>query len=225
MRTLRVVVFAAIALAPMAAKAEFQISAYGGVNTANNSDVTLNTPLVSGTYDIDWYGDSFHMPPYWGVRGTWWLNDFNLPHWGVALDYTHAKVKAAHLGTIPFSHLEFTDGLNTAALNALYRMPLNNRFTAYAGVGAGVAFPHVEVRTIPDQGTTWNYQVERPDRAGARRHQHGHRLRGLASSPNTRRTSAGTTPTSSAAARSKTDVLTHQFAAGISISLGAPPHY
>ena len=81
-------------LAPAAAKAEFQISVYGGANTANNSDVTLDTPLVNGTFDVDWFGDSFNTPPYWGVRGTWWLNDFNLPRWGVAIDFTHAKVKA-----------------------------------------------------------------------------------------------------------------------------------
>jgi lipid A oxidase len=224
MRTLRVVVFAAIALAPMAARAEFQISAYGGVNTANNSDVTLNTPLVSGTYDIDWYGDSFHTPPYWGVRGTWWLNDFNLPHWGVALDYTHAKVKAAHLGTIPFSHLEFTDGLNTAALNALYRMPLTNRFTAYAGVGAGVAFPHVEVRTIPDQGTTWNYQVSGPTVQGLV----GINMDiayGVSVFAEYKANFSWNDADLVGGGTLKTDVLTHQFAAGISISLGAPPHY
>ena len=77
---------ALLALAPAAARAEFQVSAFGGANTANDSDVTLNTPLLSGTWNVDWYGDSFHMPPYWGVRGTWWLTDFNLPRWGVEPD-------------------------------------------------------------------------------------------------------------------------------------------
>ncbi len=177
MHTLRLAVFAAVALLPMAAHAEFQISGYGGANTASNSDVTLKTPLVSGTYDIDWYGDSFHMPPYWGVRGTWWLTDFNRPRWGVAIDYTHAKVVASDLGIIPFSHLEFTDGLNTITLNGLYRMPLNNRFTAYVGAGAGAAFPHVEVKT---PGHDLGIPAHRPRLSGPPRRRHGRCLRRLA---------------------------------------------
>ena len=48
MRTLRLIVFAAGALLPMAADAEFQISGYGGANTANNSDVTLNVAAGVG---------------------------------------------------------------------------------------------------------------------------------------------------------------------------------
>jgi len=142
MRRLPQIVGAVVLFASPAARAEFQISAYGGANTANNSDVTLNTPLVNGTFDVDWFGDSFEAPPYWGIRGAWWLNDFNLPRWGVAIDYTHAKVKAdlddpdLH-GR--FSTLELTNGLNTATLNALYRAPLGHRFTLYGGAGAGVA--------------------------------------------------------------------------------------
>jgi len=165
MRRLPQIVGAVVLFASPAARAEFQISAYGGANTANNSDVTLNTPLVNGTFDVDWFGDSFEAPPYWGIRGAWWLDDFNLPRWGVAIDYTHAKVKAdlddpdLH-GR--FSTLELTNGLNTATLNALYRAPLGHRFTLYGGAGAGVAFPHVEVETVPSQGKTFEYQVTGP---------------------------------------------------------------
>ncbi len=224
MRALRFIALSVALLAPAAAKAEFQISAYGGLNTANNSDVTLNTPLVSGTYDVDWYGDSFHMPPYWGVRGTWWLNDFSLPHWGVAFDYTHAKVKAAHLGTIPFTHLEFTDGLNTATLNALYRMPLNNRFTLYGGAGAGVAFPHVEVKTIPYQGTTWEYQVTGPT-VQALIGVDMDVAYGVSLFAEYKANYSWNDADLVGGGKLKTDVLTHQFAAGISISLGAPPQY
>jgi lipid A oxidase len=224
MHTLRLVVFTAVALLPMAANAEFQISGYGGVNTANNSDVTLKTPLVSGTYDVDWYGDSFHMPPYWGVRGTWWLTNFNRPRWGVAIDYTHAKVKASDLGVIPFSHLEFTDGLNTITLNGLYRMPLNDRFTAYVGAGAGAAFPHVEVKTIPYQGTTWEYQLTGPDFQGLL----GVNVDvayGVSLFAEYKANYSINDADLVGGGSLKTNVLTHNFSLGVSFSLGPRPQY
>ncbi len=154
-----------VLLAPATAKAEFQLSVYGGANTANDSDVTLDLGTLSGDFDVDWFGDSFHRPPYYGARGTWWLSGFNRPNWGVAIDFTHAKVKAdldnpAVGGR--FDRLEFTNGLNSVTLNGLYRMPLGNRFSLYAGVGAGASIPHVEVETIPATARTFELQVTGP---------------------------------------------------------------
>jgi lipid A oxidase len=228
MRTLSHIVGAILLLAPAAAKAEFQISGYGGANIANNSDVTLDTPLIPDTtYDVDWFGDSFHTPPYWGVRGTWWLNDFGHPHWGVAIDYTHAKVKAdlddpALHGD--FSILEFTDGLNTTVLNALYRTPLNDRFSVYAGAGAGVAFPHVEVRTNPDQGKTFEYQVTGPTVQGLI----GINMNlayGFSAFAEYKANFSWNDADLVGGGTLETNVLTHQFAVGLSYSFGAPPQY
>lgn len=221
MRALQFIFGLALLVAPTAASAEFQISAYGGANTANNSDVTINSPLVSGTYDVDWYGDSFQMPPYWGVRGTWWLDAFQLSNWGIAFDYTHSKVKAGNLGSIPFTHLEFTDGLNEFTLNALYRMPLNDRFTVYAGAGAGASVPHVEVKTTPYQGTTFDYQLAGPAvqaLVGASMNvAYGFSLfaeyKANYSWNDTDLNGGGTL---------KTDVLTHNFSVGLSFSFGGP---
>lgn len=154
-----------LALAPVPANAEFQLSVYGGANTANNSDVTLNLGPLSGKFNVDWFGDSFRRPPYYGVRGTWWLDNFNYPNWGVALDFTHAKVKAdlddPTVGA-RFRRLEFTNGLNSLTLNGLYRMPLNNRFSLYAGAGAGASIPHVEVETFPATERTFELQTTGP---------------------------------------------------------------
>jgi lipid A oxidase len=165
MRSSVFIVGCLILLAPATARAEFQVSVYGGANTANDSDVTLDLGALSGDFDVDWFGDSFHRPPYYGARGTWWLNELNRPNWGVAIDFTHAKVKAdlddpAVGGR--FDRLEFTNGLNSVTLNGLYRMPLNDRFGLYAGVGAGASIPHVEVETIPATARTFEYQVAGP---------------------------------------------------------------
>ncbi len=214
-----------IALAPAAARAEFQISAYGGFNTANDSDVTISSPLVSTTVDVDWFGDSFHLPPYWGVRGTWWLTNFGMPRWGAALDYAHAKVKAdlddPAVGS-HFSHLEFTDGLNLFTLNALYRMPLNDRFSFYAGVGAGASVPHVEVKTIPYQGTTWEYQLAGPT-VQALIGASVHVAYGVSLFAEYKANYSWNDTDLEGGGTLDTNVLTHQFAAGLSISLGPRP--
>jgi lipid A oxidase len=227
MRTLPHIVVGFALLFPAAAKAEFQISGYGGANIANSGDATINTPLVNGSFDIDWFGDSFEPPPYYGVRGTWWLSDFNLPRWGVAIDFTHAKAKADLDDPVVganFSTLEFTNGLNTATLNGLYRMPLGGRFSTYVGAGAGAAFPHVEVTTIPDQGRTFEYQLTGPAVQGligaSVELGHGFSLFGEYKanySWNDADLVGGGTL--------EADVLTHQFAIGLSFAFGAPPQY
>ena len=77
--------------------ADMVISAYGGVQEATGSNVTTSD---GADFDPNWSGKSFSNPPYYGVRGTWWLDELNAPNWGVSLDYTHAKVYG-DLGNTP----------------------------------------------------------------------------------------------------------------------------
>ena len=197
------------------------------INTANSSDMTFHSPLVNGKFSVNWYGNSFEPPPYWGVRGTWWLDDFNLPRWGVAVDLTHAKARAdldddARLGA-NFGHLEFTNGLNTLTLNGLYRMPLNKRFSLYGGVGAGAAIPHVEVKTKPFQGYTYEYQVTGPSVQGMLGASfnlgHGFSLFGEYKANFTWNHADDLV----GGGWLKTNILTNQFAIGVSYTFGAPP--
>lgn len=133
------------------------LSGYGGYQIATDSDVT-----VSGTnpanFTARWKGKSFAMPPYWGVRGIWWMEELGTPEFGVSLDYTHAKVYAdgGTLARSGWSHFEFTDGLNLLTVNALYRFQQpESKWTPYLGLGAGINVPHVEV-TRPS-GKTFDY--------------------------------------------------------------------
>jgi lipid A oxidase len=75
----------AMALGASPALAESQISLYGGWNGSFNSDIHLIQP--GGTNmtlkDVPWDGDSFGAPPYWGLRGTYWLN--SAPNWGLMI--------------------------------------------------------------------------------------------------------------------------------------------
>ena len=152
------------------AAAELQIGVYGGVSESFDSDVPLVQP--GGTnltlYDVPWDGKSFESPPYWGVRGTYWLN--SRPSWGLMFDYNHAKIYSDRGATVKvsgtrddvalngtdrvgntFDILEFTDGLNQFYLGGTYRW-LHQRWTPYAGFGVGLSVPHVEVRRAGSDG-------------------------------------------------------------------------
>ena len=157
------VVLIAWMTASIPAAAHLEVSGYIGANFAHSSDLVLHRPGGADLFlrGLAWDGRSLDkLPPYWGVRGTYWLD--NAPNWGVGIDYTHAKVYARLNGTangsvggvpIPanvglnsiFSQLEFTDGLNLVTAHAFYRFAPYWRFTPYVGVGLGAAIPHVEV--------------------------------------------------------------------------------
>ena len=140
------------------AQAEATISIFSGANFSPHSvvDYDFNNGN-SGRTTVGWDGASFEPPPYYGVRATWWLED--RPQFGVAAEFTHAKVKADPLPA-GFSTLEFTDGINFVTLNGMYRHKFDNGFTPYVGIGAGLAVPNVEVDDGPGGVPETNeYQV------------------------------------------------------------------
>lgn len=135
---------------------EWELSTYGGYQSAPHSDVEVS----DGTdFNAGWEGKSFAMPLYWGVRGTYWFEGGQLENLGISLDFSHAKVYADDetLTKAGWEHFEMTDGINLLTVNALYRFPIeNSRFTPYVGAGVGINVPHIEV-TRPS-GTTSEYQ-------------------------------------------------------------------
>lgn len=146
-------------LCSVPAFAETQISVYGGANWNLSSDVKLSTPGVTDERSFDWDGGAFDAPPYWGVRGTYWLSK-NSP-WGFALEYTHQKASAELGPADPYDRLEFTDGNNLVLLEALYRFSpmMNGTLVPYVGAGIGMTIPHVEVTLTADPSNrTFEYQ-------------------------------------------------------------------
>lgn len=161
-RTGATVIAALVCLTSAAARAEFRVSVYGGLGETQDSDVKLTQP--GGTEltlkDVPWKGESFKSPLYYGLRATYWFDD---APWGAALDFTHAKMIAdpgdvvTVSGTragVPvnrnepvgntFSNLQLSHGLNLLTLNGLYRLQQWQPVEPYAGLGIGVAIPHVE---------------------------------------------------------------------------------
>jgi lipid A oxidase len=141
------------------AAAETQISVFGGANSNLSSDVKLRGAAVPDeTRSFDWDGGSFDLPPYWGVRGTYWLGKSS--NWGFAVDYVHSKALADLGGQPTYDRLEFTDGNNILLFDVLYRFNNNGPLVPYIGAGIGVAIPHVEVTlTGAPVPRTYEYQL------------------------------------------------------------------
>ena len=165
-----------------ASGADEQLGAYLGPAYTSRSSLNLvqpgGTDMTFG--DIAWEGKPFRPPPYYGYRAIYWLSD----RYGVMLDFTHIKAIAIknrpgqqsgfkdgdHVPTqAPVSatlkRLEFTHGYNLLTLNALRRASMRApNLMPYAGVGLGVAIPHVEVQRAgkPQSTRTYEYQITGP---------------------------------------------------------------
>ncbi|MHA6326696.1 outer membrane protein [Roseivivax sp. CAU 1753] len=149
-------------LAAMAtpAMAEFELSLYAGSQNVAPSTLDGTYP-AGGDYDrkVDWHGKSFEMPPYYGLRGTWWQTD-NL---GFGAEFTHIKayLDKDDRDALGFSRFELTDGLNILTANAMVRWPdALGTATPYVGAGLGVALPHVDVEI--GGSDTYGYQLAGP---------------------------------------------------------------
>lgn len=144
------------------AGAEWQAGVYGGYTLTHNSDIDYSGPALGNRtfFDVRWKGEALEMPPYYGLRLTRWFEQ--VPGWGVQVDFSHTKAAAdldARLRP-SFSRLEFTNGLNIATLNGVYRWAAIGRLTPYAGAGLGIIVPHVEVTTPGYESTrTFEYQL------------------------------------------------------------------
>jgi lipid A oxidase len=162
-RSLQALAIAGLCAFSLPAAAETQISVFGGANSNFSSDVTVSgTGPTDGTQSIDWDGASFDLPPYWGVRGVYWLN--SAPNWGFAIDYAHQKALADLGGAAgaTFDRLEFTDGNNVLLFEVLYRFNpmMRGTLVPYVGAGVGVTIPHVEVTLAgPGGSKTYEYQL------------------------------------------------------------------
>lgn len=154
---LAAVLTALLGLFPLRAGAEVELSFYGGLQGSPHGSIRQGGSAPQG---VSWQGKSFEAPPYYGLRATWWRS----ATFGIGLEVNHAKVYAADPAALGFDRLEFTDGLNIVTANMWRRWPgalAKGRVTPYAGIGLGLAIPHVDIR--PTGGAhTFGYQVTGP---------------------------------------------------------------
>lgn len=151
--TTMTIAFAGLSVAPVLADPGWELNFYTGVQESPHSTVEgTDETNTAFQFTAGWEGNSFEMPPYWGVRVM--RNTYG--PWSYGLEFTHAKVYADDETLISsgFSRLEFTDGLNILTANAQRRMEFSGTWSGHAGLGLGVAVPHVEVTTPGGEETT-----------------------------------------------------------------------
>ncbi|SLN15531.1 hypothetical protein ROJ8625_00500 [Roseivivax jejudonensis] len=149
-----------VAALPAAAQ-DYEFSLYSGVQSSPHSRIEGELPN-GDSFDelIGWEGRSFEMPPYYGLRGTYWRTD----RLGFGVEFTHSKVYAPddEAEDAGFDNFELTDGVNVLTANTMYRWPDNFRaLTPYVGGGLGVAVPHVDADPS-DGDSTYEYQFGGP---------------------------------------------------------------
>jgi len=152
--------FAALVGLANSAQAQVELSFYGGLQSALESDVDIRGDRVIADQDfsVPWEGRSLEAPIYYGLRVTRWQDE----SFGYGLEFNHAKIYPPD-GELPanFERLEFTDGINTLTANAYYKWDgLLGEVTPYVGGGVGLSIPHVEV--ITEDSRTFGYQVTGP---------------------------------------------------------------
>jgi lipid A oxidase len=157
----RQIALAAFLLSPAVARADVQLSFYGGLQGAPHSTVQISgdDTVPDLSFTAGWEGRSFELPPYYGIRATWWRS----ATFGFGLDLNHTKIyaDAETLALTGFDHFEMSDGLNILTVNAYRRWnEALGGLTPYVGGGLGVAIPHVEL--IENGSRTWGYQVTGP---------------------------------------------------------------
>ena len=162
------------AAAPAGARSELVATFYAGGTLTANTTVRLTQP--DGTdlefAGVAWSGESFVSPIYYAIRIAYW--PARSASWGIAAEFIHDKLIADLDGTVTvtgtragdpvdareplgasFRGLSFSHGHNLLFMNAQYRWlgrhPGNggfrDRLEPHAGLGVGIALPHVEVDT------------------------------------------------------------------------------
>lgn len=159
-KPLKTAVAACLLMASPAA-AELELSFYLGTQTASDSNASGYLPdRTPFDRNVSWDGKSFDSPFYYGGRAMWWMqNDF-----GFGIEGTHTKAYAgsADMAAIGVDRLEFTDGHNIITANVMKRFPdafAGSNFSPYAGVGIGLAIPHVDILASGKTNRTHGYET------------------------------------------------------------------
>ncbi|MGQ0671548.1 MAG: hypothetical protein ACT4N2_01530 [Hyphomicrobium sp.] len=168
---------AAARYAAAAPERETMVGAYMGAPHTYASDVKVSAPPKHDftVRQVEWNGEPFKNPIYYGVRIARWFEGGNR---GAMLDFTHSKALAAldqnaeFTGTINgapaparatirdiFKKLEASHGHNMLTLNGLLRLPgFGLRIWPYVGIGGGISLPHSEVHIKSEPARTYEYQ-------------------------------------------------------------------
>lgn len=156
------IALAILALSAAELRAEWNLNLYGGDTFDPNARLRQPGGVGLAPGDVPWQSEPSTSLIHDGARVTNW---FGAAGWALALDFTHTKtavssggvfeVSGMHVGVpVPddepagntFSSLRISHGLHLFTLDGLYRVSDSGGLESHAGLGAGVAIPHIETR-------------------------------------------------------------------------------
>lgn len=151
-------------------QAEIDLSIFTGVALSQDSDLRLRQPGDTDLtfHSVSFEGRDFSTPPYYGARFLWFSEETS--HWGFGAEFIHIKLYADTDDTVhvtgrrngagvndnemindTIESFSISHGLNFALADIVYRwLPgqrgedLLGHLQPYAGLGLGLAIPHVE---------------------------------------------------------------------------------
>ena len=143
------------------AAAELELSFYMGVQNVQDSSISGTLPGGAPTGgNVDWKGNPFDAPFYYGGRAMWWLdNDLGF---GIEGTHTKAYMDTGDAAALGLARFELSDGHNIITANVMKRWPGafsgHDNFTPYIGGGLGVAIPHVDAQVTGGSVRTYDYE-------------------------------------------------------------------
>lgn len=169
---------AALLVLPATARAQWYFDGYLGASRTRPADVSVDQPstqLAIDYLDVEFAGESFTTPPYYGWRVG---RRFGArERFGLEFEFLHVKVIADTsqqyetrdrsglldlMAPGPMSDLverySMTHGLNFLFVNAVYRQPFGGgRHALVARVGAGPTMPHAESTVLGQPQEQYEY--------------------------------------------------------------------
>lgn len=148
-------------LLPGLAYAQTELSVYGGLERAADSQVSGRDPSSSGAFSFTsvWDDPSISDTANYGLRVTWWQDDS--VGWGLAYSRSSMGANDRVLSDNNLTSMNFSDGLNLFTVNAFRRWPdAFDGVTPYVGGGVGFAVPRIDYGTGANR--TNEYQLSGP---------------------------------------------------------------
>ena len=141
---------------------KWRFGIYGGLQDTSPSRVSTfsddGTPL---NFDAEWDAKPLSMPPYWGIRSSFW--DTKRTAWEIDFVHSKAYANSQTLTQNGLDHLQFTDGINVLSVSRIWQLANQKSFPnllPYVGFGGGVSLPYVEIikSSNPSIARTMKYQ-------------------------------------------------------------------
>ena len=141
---------------------KWRFGIYGGFQDTSPSRVsTFSDNGTAISFDAEWDAKPLSMPPYWGIRTSFW--DTQKTAWEIDFVHSKAYANSKTLTQNSFDHLQFTDGINVLSISRIWQLSEPKTFPdflPYGGLGSGISLPYVEIikSTNPSIARTMEYQ-------------------------------------------------------------------